>query len=233
MSRRRPPWDNPTSRVALIALAVVLVAFLLVRAHEHGRPAGGLDVPPGRFDPQERALPASPCEHGTPDEKGQAALARIAYPWRDLGFEVVFRPGRRGYLGTTFVADRRIEVYVRTCQTVASVANVTGHELGHAVDVTYNTEARRDAWARARGFDPAAPWFGCSGCTDYETGAGDFAESFAWLKAPRAEFMSRMAPAPTDDQAPRLEPFFHPDPPPTTAAPSTTRRGLCIGTGCS
>ena len=188
-----------------IAIAVVLAAVCTV-------------VPPQATEAQ-----AASCAGGTPDEKGQAATARLRYPWRDLGYTVEFQPGRPGYLGLTYPGQRRIVLFVRECQTVDSVAHVFGHEVGHAVDVTYNDALRRLEWQRIRGFD--APWFPCDGCSDYRTGAGDFAEVFAFLKAPPGAFRSALAGRPTAEQAAVLEPFFHPVTAPAPP-PVPPRRGL-------
>lgn len=154
---------------------------------------------------------AAACERGTPAEKGEAAVSRLSYPWRDLGYSVEFHPGRTGYLGAAYTGERRIEIYVRDCQTVDSVANVFGHEVGHAVDDVYNDAARRAEWERMRGFE--APWYPCDLCSDYRSGAGDFAEVFAYLKAPRDRFRSQLAGPPSAAQASELERFFHPAPP--------------------
>ena len=173
--------------------------------------------------PQVTEAQAAPCQRGTPEEKGQAAMPMLRYPWRDLGYAVEFLPGRPGYLGLTYPGQRRIVLFVRECQTVNSVAHVFGHEVGHAVDLEYNDAVRRVEWERIRGFH--APWFPCDGCSDYRSGAGDFAEVFAFLKATPHPFRSAVAGPPTVEQAAVLEPFFHPIPAPAPPPPPA-RRGL-------
>ncbi len=150
---------------------------------------------------------AAPCERGTPREKGEAAVPRLGYPWPALGYSVEFLPGRAGLLGMTYPDERRIEVYVRDCQSVASVASVFGHEVGHAVDVTFNDAGRRQEWQEIRGF--RADWHACSGCPDYRSGSGDFAEVFSYLKSSGGRFRSQAAGPPSPDQAVQLERFFH------------------------
>lgn len=193
----RPRWQH--------AVAVVVAATLLALGAVTG-------TAPAR---------AAACERGTPGEKGEAAVSRLSYPWRDLGYSVEFHPGRTGYLGAAYTGERRIEIYVRDCQTVDSVANVFGHEVGHAVDDVHNDAARRVEWERLRGF--VAPWYPCDLCSDYRSGAGDFAEVFAYLKAPRDRFRSQLAGPPSAAQASELERFFHPAPPAPVPPP---RSGL-------
>lgn len=155
---------------------------------------------------------APSCPGGTAFDKGQAALTMLRYPWGQLGYSIEFLDGRAGYLGATYEAERRIEIYVGRCQSVTSVAHVVGHEVGHAVDATYNDDHRRREWGRIRGFE--APWWPCHLCTDYGHGAGDFAEVFAYLKATPGHFRSKLAGPPSPGQAAELERFFHPSPVP-------------------
>lgn len=143
-------------------------------------------------------------------QRGAAALSRIAYPWRDLGYEIVFLGPQRGLFGKTVPAQRRIEIYVRPSEDETLLAHMIAHELGHAVDVTYNDDARRARWRDLRGIGAATPWFGCSRCTDYATPAGDFAETFALWQVGPPEFRSQMAPPPTAEQFDQLRPLFIP-----------------------
>ena len=113
---------------------------------------------------------------------GQAAMSRIDYPISELGWTVHFLPGRSGYLGLAIGEDRRIEIYVRSSHGVEDVAHTLAHELGHAVDITYGSGYRRSEYRRMRGLNYDGKWFGCDGCSDYATPAGDFAEVFEyWL----------------------------------------------------
>lgn len=136
-------------------------------------------------------------------------MAALHYPVADLGFTVRFLPARHGVLGTTFTRERRIEVYVRSCgvEDDMSLLVTLAHEVGHAIDVAAPSYARHDDWLAARG--SKAEWFGCSGCSDYATGAGDFAEVFAWSRThDRADYRSQVAAPPTEAQLRRLLPMF-------------------------
>lgn len=110
------------------------------------------------------------------------ALGLVRYDWqrRLPGWQVRFLPGRSGYRGLTYPDSRVIEVFVRDTDTPAELSHVIAHELGHAADLTLLDDREREAWRAARGIPTSTPWFpGVSGATDFRSGAGDFAESFA------------------------------------------------------
>lgn len=163
-------------------------------------PAATAPPPP---DPADR----SP---GWEQRMGAAALRHVGFDAATLGFRVEFQPGRPGLLGMTYPAERLITVWVRPGHGVADVAGVVAHELGHAVDVTWNTPARRQIYRSLRGLDDRS-WFTCNGCTDFSTPAGDFAETFAWwVLEGTGRFRSELGPAPTSDQLRSLVPLFGP-----------------------
>ena len=57
----------------------------------------------------------------------------------------------------------------------------------------------RAAYQAARGIPASTPWYGCSGCTDFATPAGDFAEVYAqWARGAtsnRSELAGDASPA--------------------------------------
>jgi hypothetical protein len=61
------------------------------------------------------------------------------------------------------------------------------------------TAAQRRAWMAARGIPSGTDWYGCSGCTDFATPAGDFAEVYAqWARGAstnRSQIAGDVAPA--------------------------------------
>ncbi len=140
-------------------------------------------------------------ETGTPTERGEAALATISYPWQQIlpEWTIDFLPEKDGLYGLTLVPDKRIEVYVRNSQTKELLAHVIAHELGHAVDVTLNDGPDRRTWAEVRGTGDN-PWWPGNGTTDFSTGAGDFAESFAAWQVGGESFRSTLAGPPTQSQ---------------------------------
>jgi hypothetical protein len=138
----------------------------------------------------------------------QAALDLIHFSWQQLKYDIVFRAPRPGLRAMTFPAQHRIEVYARPNDDVRMLAYDIAHELGHAIDVTYNTAETRKNWLKMRGIDPSTPWFGCNACTDFETPAGDFAETFALLLLGPKDFHGRIAPPPTAQQTSALSSFF-------------------------
>jgi hypothetical protein len=74
----------------------------------------------------------------------------------------------------------------------------------------------------ARGINPKTPWFGCSGCTDFNTPAGDFAETFAFLLLGPGNFSGKIASAPAEGQVPVLKAFFNSELQPTPQNPANT-----------
>lgn len=128
---------------------------------------------------------------------GLEALAGITYPWEELlgDWTIEFQTSTDGLYGLTLVPERKIEIYVRPDQSPGMVRHVIAHELGHAVDVTLNDGSDRRRWTEARAIDDA-PWWPESGAADFETGAGDFAESFAAWQVGPSGFRSELAPPP-------------------------------------
>ena len=149
----------------------------------------------------------------------ESALALLQIPWKDLGYEIVFMPARPGFRAMTFPGQRRIEIYARPQDDLDLLAYDIAHELGHAIDVSYNTAETRKRWMVARGIDPATAWFGCDRCSDYNTPAGDFAETFALILIGPKYFRSRIAVRPTPENIPVLAEFF-PFRPPANATSS-------------
>ena len=150
----------------------------------------------------------------TPDDwlsrRARAAKARIDYPWRSTGFRVSFRPAREGLRGMTLRRERRVFVYARRSDPVRQTACDLAHELGHAIDFAFGDRARRRQWLRLRDAQQT-PWFGCDRCTDFATGAGDFAEVFALWQVGRVDFRSQVAGPPSRRGLRRLTPLFERD----------------------
>jgi hypothetical protein len=138
----------------------------------------------------------------------ESALNLIHIPWKNLGYQIVFLPPRPGYRAMTVPSKHVIEVYARPEDSLELVAYDIAHELGHVIDLTYNTSETRTAWMKLRGIDPKRNWFGCSRCSDYNTPAGDFAETFALLLEGPKHFRGRIAPPPTAEQIKALDSFF-------------------------
>lgn len=116
-----------------------------------------------------------------PLSMGDQALLRVAYPWRERfpEWRVFFRGPRDGIRALTFPAERRIEIFIRSSDTVSSLHRVFAHELGHLVDVELNSDADRDRWREQRSISSDTPWWPSASAPDFATGAGDFAEAFA------------------------------------------------------
>ncbi len=149
------------------------------------------------------AAPMSVAPSASPvvGERGRWALAQISYPWQEMlpGWTIEFDEERDGLFGLTLVDDQRIEIYVRDDQSDELLVHIVAHELGHAVDVTLNNGPDRRAWQAARGIEDE-PWWPNSGASDFHTGAGDFAESFAYWQAESDSFRSKLGSAPSPEQ---------------------------------
>jgi hypothetical protein len=148
---------------------------------------------------------------GTPEEQaGRAALARVTYPWAATGYTIVFSGARPGLFGLTKADERRIEIYVRPGENPDLLAHVIAHEIGHAVDKTFNNAARRAQWLAIRGLAPSTGWFTCNRCHDFDTPAGDYAETFALWQLGLHDFRGTVAPEPDAAMLARLVPLFAP-----------------------
>jgi len=130
------------------------------------------------------------------------ALGLIAYDWQGSlpGWELRFLDPRAGYRGLTYPDERVVEVYVRHGDTPYVLAHVIAHELGHAVDVTWFDGADRARWSAARQLGAGTPWFVDTGGADFASGAGDFAESFAYWQVGPPAWIGELAPPPTVEQ---------------------------------
>jgi len=172
--------------------------------------AAAAPAPAPAPQPEPAPAPAPPPPPPvTPDERGAAALALLDHPWQQTGWTIDFEPGRPGYLGMAYVEERRIVVWVRPEQSIEHLASVVAHELGHAIDLTWNTPERRARWMELRGIDASNPWFGCSACTDFATPAGDFAEVFSYWQT-GIDFQSRMAAYPEPEALEAMVSLFLP-----------------------
>jgi hypothetical protein len=171
------------TRCLQVAVAVVLAAGLgLAFALPRGAGSAG------------RSHDSSPHAR---DAAGQTALALVSVQPQDVGYSIVFAPARPDLRGQVDPALRRITVFLNPADASHRVAHDIAHELGHAFDSRYLDDTLRHGWLEARG-KPDAAWWPGRQMSDYNTGAGDYAEVFALCHAPSPEFRSRLAARPTD-----------------------------------
>lgn len=161
--------------------------------------------PPPQLPAQVEGVPGS-----RPAEVGVAALEGIEYPWEALGYTIRFLDGRSGLYGMTYPWDKVIEIYVRDDMGVQEVRVVLAHEIGHAVDAEWMSGQEQYDYRLARGMDPKVEWYGCSGCSDFQTPAGDYAETFAWYLLGPGPFKSQVAGPPSSAEMAELERFYQP-----------------------
>ena len=141
-------------------------------------------------------------------EIGHAAEALLPFDWEEVlpGWEITYRGHNDSFRGLTYPYDQSIEIFVRESDTPERLASIVAHELGHAMDVTHMTAAERNQWLVARDISDS-PWWADAFASDFQSGAGDFAEAFAvWAIGDSSS--SEIAGQPTVDQLNLLESFF-------------------------
>jgi hypothetical protein len=116
-----------------------------------------------------------------------------------LGYRVELAPRRdAGLRALTDTGTHVITLYLAQGDAAHRTAHDLAHELGHAWDAEHMTPAMRRAYLARRGVPRASWWPTAAGRTDYEVGAGDFAEVFALCHAASPDFRGRLAPRPAD-----------------------------------
>jgi hypothetical protein len=173
--------------IAVAAVAGVAASALFFVAVWPGGPAP---------QPQPQRLSAADAA------AARALVARaerlVSVTPQELGYRLRVAGPLTGIRGNTDNATRTITLFVAPGDAPHAVAHDLAHEIGHAFDATRLTAAQRAAYLRARGV-PDAPWLpGARQVSDYRTGAGDFAETFALCHAASPVFRSRLAGRPQD-----------------------------------
>ncbi|MCU1450218.1 MAG: hypothetical protein JWP02_2388, partial [Acidimicrobiales bacterium] len=150
MKRRgRATVLGPAAIVAVLALPLLLFFLALPPARATAPlPAGGetvVTVPvaavPDLAPPAWRETypaPATPAPPPDPTDTspgweqrwGEAALARMSYPWAQVGFRINFSGAMPGYYGKTLRSAREIDIYVRPGESFEFLRHVVAHELG-------------------------------------------------------------------------------------------------------
>jgi hypothetical protein len=142
--------------------------------------------------------------------RGQLALSTLKDTGQRSGVTVAFKGAKAGYLGLTFPARRHVDVYVRSCsaESFALLRHVMSHEMGHAYDAAHMTASMRKAYMAMRGIPAGTPWFGCNYCTDFNTPAGDFAETYSQWQRGSHDSRTKIAPMPNSAQLARIAAAF-------------------------
>jgi len=118
---------------------------------------------------------------GRPQQLGAEAEALLPFDWQVLlpGWEINYLDQDDRFRGLTYPYEKSIDMFVRDSDTAQSLAGILAHELGHAIDVEHFDDGDRNQWRDSRGIGDA-PWWPDAYARDFQTGAGDFAESFAY-----------------------------------------------------
>lgn len=136
----------------------------------------------------------------SPQSVGAQAEALLPFDWQTAlpGWTIVYRGPSSEFRGLTYPYDNTIEMFVRETDTPESLAGILAHEIGHAVDVTHFGDSERNRWRDARGISDRQ-WWPDAYASDFESGAGDFAEAFA-VWAVDDPSSSKIAGPPTSEQ---------------------------------
>ena len=143
-----------------------------------------------------------------PEVIGAQAEALLPFSWRQIlpDWDVVYLESDPQFRGLTYPYDQSIELFVRDDDTPESLAGILAHELAHAIDVQYLDDGDRNEWAEARRIEDAS-WWPDAFARDFQTGAGDFAESFAfWALGDPSS--SELGGAPNAEQRALIEKFL-------------------------
>ena len=161
---------------ALASLVLIATAALITVLRPADTPAVTL-IDPSDIGPRAMALVSAPLP---PGHALRFAEAGTDSPRAELDRDT-----------------RTITVFVRPGDPPHRIAHDIAHEIGHAHDLAELTDADRRAYLERRGA-AGTPWWPEGAPSDYDTGAGDYAEVFARCHAASPEFRSLLAPAPRD-----------------------------------
>lgn len=157
----------------------------------------------GQGPTEVAALDGPRIDYGVPGVSARSAEAMelVGFDWETTlpGWTIDFVEGETEIAGYTWSNERRIEIFVRSHSTPESLHRVLAHEFGHAVDVSLNSANERRSWLTQRNAE-GLQWWPNSGKADFQTGAGDFAETFAvWMTGNADDFRSEVGPVPSAD----------------------------------
>lgn len=149
--------------------------------------------------------PAALAAADTPQQIGAQAEALLPFDWQQIlpGWKINYLGQNDRFRGLTYPYEKSIDMFVRDSDTPESLAGILAHELAHAIDVEHFDDGDRNDWRDARNIG-GAPWWPNAYASDFETGAGDFAESFAYW-AVRDASSSQLGGNPTADQLALIE----------------------------
>lgn len=131
---------------------------------------------------------------------GAQAEALLPFEWQEIlpDWEINYEGTSTTYRGLTYPYEASIDIFIRDTDTPESVAAILAHEIGHALDVTHLSGRDRQTWLEVRNIEDA-PWWADAFASDFQSGAGDFAEAFAaWATGDVSS--SQIADHPTDAQ---------------------------------
>ncbi len=99
----------------------------------------------------------------------------------------------------TWPQQQRIEVFAQPNWDRDTLSRVLAHEIGHAIDIEHGSPELRRQWLELRAIDSTGWWPG-DAAADFHTGAGDFAETFAFALVGNDDFRSEVGDVPTEAQ---------------------------------
>lgn len=144
----------------------------------------------------------------TPQQLGAQAEALLPFDWQQVlpGWKINYLGQNDRFRGLTYPYEKSIDMFVRDTDTPQSLAGILAHEIAHAIDVEHFDDGDRNDWRNARGIG-GAPWWPDAYAGDFQTGAGDFAESFAYWALGDAS-SSQLGGNPTANQLALIDQLF-------------------------
>lgn len=167
--------QNTTSTVE----APTTSELALARSSDASNTPTSTSVP--QRETESEAAPRALAAENRPVLLGAQAEALLPFDWQQIlpDWEINYLDEDSRFRGLTYPYDKSIDMFVRDSDTPESLAGILAHEIAHAIDVEHFDDGDRNQWREARNLG-STQWWPDAYASDFQTGAGDFAESFAY-----------------------------------------------------
>lgn len=109
------------------------------------------------------------------------SLENLTFDWVNYLPTTIIRlePVREDNIrGLAYISNLEIVIFYNGYEDFA-MDHILLHEMGHIIDLSLNSVEDRSRWKAEREIKDDVPWWPDAFASDFSTGAGDFAESFA------------------------------------------------------